>query len=629
MLHSPELSKEGTSVSSFLSDLNADQLEAALCQRHCLVVAGPGSGKTKMLAAKAAYLLDKGQTVCAVTFTRDSALELKERILKIAGNEHVGNLLVGTFHSIDMLMAFPKLAKSKMGANILCHSKSNLRSPWTIVREGSRRAAVARAIDESASLGMEIEDATALIESIKAGQESAPVTEKQQRLVDCYQEILARHNVIDFQDILLLTNSGIQNGTISPLRVDHLFLDEYQDTDKPQFEWAMHHARSGACLTAVGDDDQSIYGFRRALGYRGMVDFATNLTATKVVLGINYRSHHEILAPSIKVIEQNVDRMPKLLVAHKGSGGTALWERFGSRMAEATACAETIQSAIVSGITVGVLARTNKRLDEVEAHLRRLQIPYTRSSGESLLKTREMAVLMAALGILVREDARDTDEFLAWCGVPEDDLKMIHKAFSDSVFSQAKSKAQLGKLSITDNTKSLVAKYSAKFSEWRSFVSTGGANSAIDFVAAVVAQHTSDKRSLKLLEILCEIPKISQPTPNSSVENFKHFASRLDSIRDAMSGKEKSNAEVKPVSLMTAHGSKGLEFDMVWIVGAEEDSFPDKDSSMQEERRLFYVALTRARKILWVSCSGKNAQSRFIDESKIIRVPSDHFSNLH
>ena len=612
--------------SNFLEDLNPDQKEAASCLSHCLTIAAPGSGKTKMLSAKAAFLLSGGSSVVAVTFTRDSALELRERIVKQAGTASLSRLLVGTFHSIDLLMAFPSKAKSAMGADILKHSRSSLKSPWAIVKEGTRRSAVMRAIETSGLPGLEMDTATALIEAIKSGHKKAD-NDQEEALVATYTGVLKRHGVIDFQDILLLTNEGMATGKITPLKTDYLLLDEFQDTDLPQFAWAMAHAKSGTSITAVGDDDQSIYGFRRALGFAGMQDFAEKLNATRVVLGLNYRSYSEVLTPSSRLISGNLDRMDKALVSNKGPGGHCYWEKFSERVLEAEACLLKAQEALKLGQSVGVLARTNKRLDDVEAQMIKAQVPYSRAGGESLLKTREMMVLVSTLGCLVRDDAKDVDELLAWCGVDEEDLASLHKAFGDGVFAAERNRASLGKAAVKDTTKSLVTKLVKRFTEWRSFIATDGAPFVLAQVVPMLQDYTTDKRSQKMLEVVAEVViRPGKKKINQQVNPKLDFFDRLKQIRDAMSGRPSGDKEdFKPVSLMTAHSSKGLEFDMVWLVGAEVGSFPDKDSGLQEERRLFYVAMTRARKHLWVSASGKPDPSQFVFEAGLQRVPDGTF----
>lgn len=610
---------------SHLQGLNADQLSAALAMSHCMVVAAPGSGKTKMLASKAAYLLSGGRTVVAVTFTKDSALELRDRIIKQAGDKYIENLLVGTFHSIDMLMAFPGQVRTPMGRNILRHSKSNLKAPWKIVREGARRDAVQRAIDASGVEVKDIAEATSIIEALKSGHRK-PDTEEEQELLETYTDILEKYGVIDFQDILLKTNQGLMDGTISPLKTDFMLLDEYQDTDRPQLEWAFVHAKAGTFITAVGDDDQSIYGFRNALGYAGMQEFSTALNAQKIILGMNYRSHSEILTPSAALIEYNGDnRVPKALVPFKGAGGEAAWETF-SRQIEPYACLSEITKSLQRNETVGVLARTNKRLDDIEAQLIREKIPYTRSAGDSILNSRETALMLATMSIVVKEDPKDVDQLLAWCTVDEDDLAVLHKQLGQKIFERLMAGGQtlMGSLPLKDGTKKILRALIKRINDWRSYVLHDCADFVVTRACELLIEHTQNNRSKAVLPIVAEIFK-----KTASKVVATSFPARLEEIKKmvASPGERDSDSSVA-VSLMTAHGSKGLEFDMVWILGADDGVFPSKDSSLQEERRLFYVAMTRARKMLWISTTTIEI-SEFILNSGLSRVPSNYFADFH
>ncbi|WP_234265163.1 ATP-dependent helicase [Hydrogenophaga sp. NFH-34] len=605
-------------IQSQIDSLNPEQKEVALCMGHCLAIAAPGSGKTKTLAVKAAYLLDKGHTVTAVTFTRDAALELRDRIIALTGREALPNLLVGTFHSIDLLMAFPGKARSGMGSNILKAGHSRLTRQWEIVKEATRRSIVDRAIAQ-AGLAIERDEGTRLIETIKSGY-AKPGTDQEAQLVKAYAELLRRHGVIDFQDILLETNKAMANGQISPLRTDHLMIDEFQDTDTTQFQWAMHHA-AGSVLTAVGDDDQSIYGFRRALGYKGMADFHDQLQATRIVLGMNYRSHSEVLEPSAMLIGKNQDRMEKELVSFKGPGGDAFWDRFGTRTDEARNCHEWIRAALDRGESAGVLARTNKRLDTIEVQCVKNRTPYIRGEGGSILQSREMAVFTAAIGLLTRDNMLDADEVLAWMKLTEEDIDGIHRSLGKTGFMRL-DRAGLQRLPLAAEARSKVSTLVKRSLDWRKILDHGGVNFVVDRIFALLNEHVGeDKRAGRALEVIKEI--FLKPV-GSAESGIAQMASRLEHIRALMEGRKKKDdgkEEPPSVALITAHGSKGLEWDNVWIVGAEHGAFPDESASVQEERRLFFVAMTRARKHLRVSASGTKPLSAFVDDAGLLRTP--------
>ena len=603
-------------LESQIASLNEEQRQVATCETHCLAIAAPGSGKTKTLAVKAALNLSRGRTVTAVTFTRDAATELRDRIIAIAGKEHLPNLLVGTFHSIDMLMAFPQMPRSGMGRAILQKSRSKLKSKWEIIREGPRRSYVTRSIEES-GLELDIEKATAIIEALKS-EFRLPETENEARLVKTYQGLLKRHGVIDFQDILIETNRALDEGLITPLATDQLMIDEFQDTDALQYAWAMHHARTGAVVTAVGDDDQSIYGFRRALGYAGMSQFKEELQATRVVLGTNYRSHREVLEPAERLIACNTERMPKLLVSQKGSGGSALWDTHGSRAEEAEACVEWVAKALEDQSTVGVLSRTNRRLDEIEAMCLKKKVPYVRSDGGSILNTQEMSVVMAAVGVLVEDSALDLDHLLGWAGCSEEELESLRKQLGANGPSSL-TKAMLDKASLSASSKKLISELARLIAAWIVILDTGG----IAFVATAIqdflVSYAPNTRAKHFLPVV--VQAFAKPLPKKGAVDL--MRQRLQDLRSRRDQSKDDLQLSASVALLTAHGSKGLEWDCVWMVGCEDGTFPDESASLQEERRLFFVAMTRARKSLVVSAAGAKPSSPFIPEAGLARVPKN------
>lgn len=619
---------------ALLDALNPDQREVADCTTNCLAVAAPGSGKTKTLATKAALLLHAGSTVTAVTFTRDAALELRERILLQAGHEYLPRLLVGTYHSVDLLMAFPSRAKSEMGRDILSKSKSKLNKPWRIVNEGLRRSAVDRAILESGLMELDLQSGTSLIEAVKSGNKVP--TDQEREAVEIYTKVLARHNSIDFQDILLLTNQGMKSGDITPLQTDHLLLDEFQDSDQPQLDWAIHHGKCGAIATAVGDDDQSIYAFRRALGYGGMQTFAQTLSAQTVVLGLNYRSHSEILAPSSRLIEANLERMPKALVAFKGMGGTVAWEYFPDRQTEAVAIVNVLEKRWLEGCpeSSAILSRTNRRLDEVEALLVQRAIPYVRTGGsDSIFDSQPAMAFLCALKALVSPDKRSTDALLGWYGLAEGDLSLLHSAYPKGVLAPLSERLNLAKKvpDLSVPAKETVNRLSRRFAEWRTFLETGGLRFVVEQLRDDLAIGAKEKRDVKALSVIAEIVVPSykegrQPRDVPLAQRLKELEALKRSDGKSEGTEEEDAREnkpmVPPVILTTAHASKGLEYDWVWILGAEMGTFPDETSAVQEERRLFYVAMTRARKTLRMSGAGAGGVSQFILESGSPRAPA-------
>ncbi|MDE2430930.1 MAG: ATP-dependent helicase, partial [Burkholderiales bacterium] len=416
---------------SLLTELNPEQREAAIGRGHLSAIACPGSGKTKTLASKAATFLLEGGTVAAVTFTRDAALELRERIILLAGEQAKSRLLVGTFHSVCLLMASPK-ARVEYGTAILSKMKSPFKKKWELVVEGQRRGYVLRAMEETGYLG-ELKTASQDIEFAKGMKFGPGVSSEQAALARAYQDILERAGKIDFQDIILNTNEALADKSMTALPVDFLMVDEFQDTDAAQYEWVRHHALAGVACTIVGDDDQSIYGFRRALGYDGLSAFADEFSAYQVLLGTNYRCHSEILGKAGNLIAKNTERIPKQLFAAKGEGGDVRAKKFPSDADEAAAAGDFAAKADAEGSTCAVIARTNRRLDLIESELIFHRVPFTRSDGESLFNLPEVAVYHALMRALMAPKRVDLDHVLAWAGMSEDDLSKLHRLFGEKV----------------------------------------------------------------------------------------------------------------------------------------------------------------------------------------------------
>jgi hypothetical protein len=270
------------------------------------------------------------------------------------------------------------------------------------------------------------------------------------------------------------------------------------------------------------------------------------------------------------------------------------------------------------GKTVGVLARTNKRLDAVEVHCLRHGTPCLRAEGGSILKSRAMGVFMATLGLLTRDNMLDADEVLAWAKVSEDEINGIHAKLGKKGFVGI-DKTLLDKLSLSATSKSTISAILRRRADWAVLLETGGVTFVLDAVFEFLAHFAEgDNRIKNDLTIVREI--FGKPMPKQG--GIAEMTRRMQDVRDLMDNQgKKKESGVPTVNLLTAHGSKGLEYDYVWIIGAEDGAFPDKTASVQEERRLFFVAMTRARHHLMISASGSKPMSPFVDEAGLMRRP--------
>lgn len=590
-----------------LNSLNPDQRQVVEHRGHCLTIACPGSGKTKTLATKAAVLLEQGERVCAVTFTRDAALELRHRTISMAGAGAKARLLVGTFHSVSMLMASPG-KRSEFGRAILADMHSPFTEPWNIVKEGVRLGYLNRAIKESGTK-FSWKDATALIEETKAAGSAELLETDAKILVETYCALMTAAGQIDFQDIILKTNAALRDRTLSPLQVDHLLIDEYQDTDEAQYEWSRHHAKAGVALTVVGDDDQSIYAFRRALGYAGMDRFATEFNAMRVLLGTNYRCRSEILAAAERLISHNTQRIEKSLVAHKGEGGIVSFEAFKDAFTEYAAVAEEAAVAWADESSFAVIARTNDELTELQAAMVTRGVPYRKTDGRSIFDCPEVQVYAALLRSIIKPHPNDIDQALAWAGMTVDDTAEVRALFGSNV-----------RIGSADDFRG--TRMSAKgIDVWRSFAKKH---------AAWTTHHENGHLAIMnhgVWEWLDDtLQKPANPTILAVAQRMYEVTegtlkAHLDRLRESERNQKQSERDDKTGEpgfaawLTTAHGSKGLEFDRVWVVGLQSGSFPSDKSSLEEERRLMFVAMTRAREVLNISATREKKPSLFISES--------------
>jgi len=571
-----------TAVAGLLAELNPSQREVVELRRHCVAVACPGAGKTKTIATKAAALLaEPDATVLAVTFSKDAAVELRDRIHSLSGGSAKKRLLAGTFHSL----AYKLLERDEDGGR------------RDIASEGDRSNLLIQAMAD-VGLDWKVEEAGPVIEKIKTNFGKVEADSPEGMLYRAYQEALERNGKIDFQDMLRLAVEGMQTGSIKPYPVKYLLVDEFQDTDALQFQFVALHAQAGAIVTAVGDDDQSIYGFRAALGFRGMETFIRQFEASPVVLGMNYRCNAEILAAADMVIRNNADRIPKQLVAHKGPGGEVRFQRFPDEYAESVAAIEALAPTLREGRSAAVLARTNRILDPVEAVCRSHGIKYYRASGKSILARPEGALMCSLLEMAQRVRAKGLDAVLSYAGIGAQDLRTLHQKVGPSL--EQRPKKDLVAFGLSEDSADRYRTLLKRLEDWRGLCDRQFYALVLDGVYEWMTQHAKADTAKRSITATYDVLSRLSGT----------FAERLEFLR-------RKNNEPSPDALVltTMHSSKGLEWDGVWIIRSEETVVPDEKSTESEERRLFYVAMTRARNKLYMSTAKKNPTSRFVLEA--------------
>lgn len=555
------------SLQANLSQLNAQQQQAVTSSGHTLVVAGPGSGKTSLLTAKAALILsDVRNRVVAVTFTRASANELKIRTLKqLEGNRSASDrFLSGTFHS---LVLSHQLRRSRKKLNMVSDSTS---------REFVRRAWLS--VEPSFSL----DDANRIIQASKSTLSYEPKTVEEGEVISAYNNILRRHGSVDMQDIIPAALFGMRDNSVPAISCTHMLVDEFQDADEIQLHWVIEHAKRGVIVTCVGDDDQSIYSFRGATGYSGMVTFRDTVVADTVTLTDNYRSKREILLPSIDLVSFNRDRLIKNLNPVSGDGGKVSTHVYKSPDDEAEAI---VKAVIDSPDSWAVLTRTNRQLDIIEGGLSSLNVRYYRADSGTIWSRRALVILLELISAVAEGSGPGIDLALGYAGLPDSDVQKVHALVlsRDDVVIEPDE--------LTPGSMQIAKSLKEKWRKWRKLTAEQGI--CISSITDWLFDYAK-RNEIYLLEIGCE----------ALCRLDGSLKQRLQTIR-----RQKSLAtRAEGVCLTSMHGAKGMEYASVWIAGVEQGVVPSEKAPLEEERRLFYVAMTRAKNELHLSAAGSHSE---------------------
>ncbi len=615
-----------------------------------LVLAGAGSGKTRVITMRVARMIHVGvpsEAILAVTFTNKAAREMKERVRLMIGGGNGKLPVISTFHSLCL--------------NILRREIEPLgyRRNFTIYDTGEQVSLLRHMLSDIKAFekSFKPDDVLENISRLKNGLKTPLKSEEQDFDVEAfsaglfpgYQEMMKSLNVVDFDDLLLLTVRLFREhpGVLEKYRgrFRYLMVDEYQDTNKVQYDLIRLLAGERKNICVVGDDDQSIYGWRGA-SLHNILDFERHFPGTKVVrLEQNYRSFGNILKAANGVIKNNGKRMEKSLRTDRGDGPEVCLYRAEDGEDEALWVADRISRIKYEKNTpfedFAVIYRANTLSKPFEEAFRASRIPYTVVGGTSYFERKEIKDLAAYLKIMAN---------------PEDDLGLLR---ASGVPKRGIGPAATGKLAEFARRHS-ISLYEAFARAGEAGIGDKAADAAAGF-ASLIEKYTGlfkksgeMGRSLRALveevgfnDYIGELYK-SPEMAISRVENVDNFIGSLYRYEENAGGKpslqgfleemalddEPWDKDQRPfgVVLTTFHSAKGLEFPVVFIACLEEDVLPHKKSalpgeSMEEERRLFYVGITRAMRELYLTCArhrmryGRKAPStpsRFLGE-----IPED------
>mgnify|MGYP000957107983 FL=1 len=597
-----------------LQDLNTQQLKAVqTVSKPVLVFAGAGSGKTRVLTYKIWHLIKenlfKPNEILALTFTNKAAAEMKVRIQESISCDGVN---VGTFHSIGARML-------RMHITSL---DDNYNSSFTIYDTADQKSVIKQVIDNLnlsefkelnvGFLKMQIDKFKNANLSIK-DIESKSQTFEDEKIVEVYKaycDTLRSNNALDFNDLLLLPIRLLKE---SKKILDYyqkswkyVLVDEFQDTNSPQFEIVSLLAGKHQNITVVGDDDQSIYGWRGANIDNILTNFQDTFAKNIVIkLEKNYRSTQRILDGAWSVVSNNSNRAEKKLVATRGKGEKISLISTGSDEEESNAICDSIKSEIKLNKNTfkdfAVLYRTNAQSRSIEQAMVKEGLPYNIVGGTKFYDRKEIKDVLAYLTLV----ANNSDDValnriinFPVRGIGEKSIKMFIDIAAKNKSSLFDSLEMCRELKLRGKQQDSIESFHASITKFSNLLETLDPKELLrtlleEFnIENYYKNNPAEQdRYDNIQELKASVDKFSDQTGG----NLKDFLQEISLFTDIDEWDDKENS----ITLMTVHAAKGLEFSTVFVAGLEQGLFPlvridDGPDQMEEERRLFYVAVTRA-----------------------------------
>lgn len=630
-LNAAEASRPGTSPDEILQGLNSSQQEAARAMDGpVLIIAGPGSGKTRTLTHRIAYLISTGKArpydVLALTFTNKAAREMKDRIERLVGAADAKGIWMGTFHS--MFARLLRVEGDKLGYT----------SDFSIYDTDDSERIIRQLMDR---FNMDTKQVTPrsvrhLISSAKnqlvspAEYQRVASSLPQDRAATIYgpyEEMLRSSNALDFDDLLIkpikLFEQHPQVLDKYQSRWKYIHIDEYQDTNHAQYVVAKQLAGKHKNLCVVGDDAQSIYAFRGA-DIGNILSFQRDYPkASTVRLEQNYRSTQRILRLADSIIKHNLDQLEKSLWTENPEGDFVVLMEALSEKDEAQKIERTIRDLQVRiGYTYdqfAILYRTNAQSRSIEDALRRGGLPYRVIGGVSFYQRKEIKDVLAYLRLIVNpNDTASLRRVINYPtrGIGDKTQERIIDFSREQGVTVWESVQRVGELGLPTRTENAVAAFRAMMEQ---YIDAARSDTPGEDIARALVKETGivdDLRKEQTTENLMRWENV-QELMNAIAEytagdpGSRTLATFLQEV-SLLTDMDEADYEERKVTLMTLHASKGLEFPVVFITGLEEGLFPLAKASqdvteLEEERRLFYVGTTRAEERLYLS----HARSRF------------------
>lgn len=624
-------------MNELLNQLNKEQKQAVMSiDGPLLVLAGAGSGKTRVLTYRIAYMIEEAKiapwNILAITFTNKAAKEMADRVEKLIG-EAVNDMWVRTFHSACVRILRRDIDKIGYDRSFNIIDSDDQKS---LVKECIKEMRLDEKEFVPRSVMSEISFAKdSLLEPAQYALEFADDYRKKQiaNIYSLYQKKLKTANDLDFDDLIMLTvklfseNADILSYYQNKFR--YILVDEYQDTNKAQNELIMLLAKEHRNLCVVGDDDQSIYKFRGA-DITNILDFEKEFNDARTIrLEQNYRSTQNILEAANSVIKNNFGRKGKNLWTDKGNGSKIIVYKAQNEHDEASFIADKMYAFNTDGYRysdMAVLYRANASSRALEEVFMRKAVPYRVLAGLRFYDRKEIKDMIAYLRLVKNPD--DDISLKRIINVPS---RKIGKATIDKIAAAAQ-RENCSLLRAIGNHKDTLSPAVGEFYDLiRILTDFSRENTVSELIEAVYEKSgyreflKNDEKAAEREENIIElINGAANYTENNADASFEDYMDNLALISDIDNYDEELDAAV----FMTMHAAKGLEFPIVFICGFDEGIFPSFMSSYnseetEEERRLCYVGITRAREILHLTCArsrmvyGKTSNykpSRFLEE---------------
>ena len=622
-------------MNPLLNGMNDRQAEAVqTTEGPLLIMAGAGSGKTRVLTHRIAYLIDEKMVnpwnILAITFTNKAAREMKERAAAL--NPATQDCLIATFHS--MCVRILRREADHIGYN----------RNFTIVDPGEQRTLMKRILknlnldpkkwNERAILGTISNAKNDLIDEVAYANLAGDMyTEIVAKCYTAYQKELRQSEAMDFDDLIMLTLRLFDQNpdvlTYYQQRYQYIHVDEYQDTNHAQYQLVKLLASRFKNICVVGDADQSIYGWRGA-DMQNILDFEKDYPEAKVVLlEENYRSTKTILQAANEVIRNNRNRRPKNLWTQNEDGEEIVYYRANDEQDEAVFVAKTIdeigRSQNFLHKDFAVLYRTNAQSRTIEEALLKSNIPYTMVGGTKFYSRKEIRDVISYLNLIANPSDNISYERVVnepKRGVGPGTVEKIRDFAASQEISLLEASANIMLSPVKGKAAQAVYEFANLILDLRDRLDNYSVTELVELVlkktgysVALAAQATLESQArIENIEEFLSVTKSfdenpDNPADETGLDKLSRFLNDLALIADTDDGEQESSE----VTLMTLHAAKGLEFPVVFLVGMEENVFPlsrasEDEDELEEERRLAYVGITRAEKILYLT----NANSRLL-----------------